>query len=57
MDTRRFLEPREDCWNCDVEGLADWNVVANIRNKEDRATKAPGCAFSRERIPTTRRKS
>jgi len=38
-------EPREDCWNCDVEGLADWNVVANIRNKEDRSHEGPWLRF------------
>ena len=38
-------EPRQDCWNCDVEGLADWNVVANIRNKEDRSHEGPWLRF------------
>ncbi len=38
-------EHREDCWNCDVEGLADWNRVANIRNKEDRSHEAPWVRF------------
>ncbi|HZT28869.1 MAG TPA: hypothetical protein VFA33_03230 [Bryobacteraceae bacterium] len=38
-------EPREDCWNCDVEGLADWNKVANIRNKEDRSHEGPWLRF------------
>jgi len=38
-------EPREDCWNCDVEGLADWNVVATIRNKEDRSHEGPWLRF------------
>jgi len=36
---------REDCWNCDVEGLADWNRVANIRNKEDRSHEGPWLRF------------
>jgi hypothetical protein len=38
-------EPREDCWNCDVEGLADWNRVADIRNKEDRSHEGPWLRF------------
>lgn len=38
-------ESREDCWNCDVEGLADWNQVANIRNKEDRSHEGPWLRF------------
>jgi hypothetical protein len=38
-------ESRDDCWNCDVEGLADWNVVANIRDKEDRSHEGPWLRF------------
>ena len=38
-------EPREDCWNCDVEGLADWNRVVDIRNKEDRSHEGPWLRF------------
>jgi hypothetical protein len=38
-------EPREDCYNCDVEGLADWNAVADIRDKEDRGHEAPWLRF------------
>jgi hypothetical protein len=38
-------EKREECWNCDVEGLADWNIVANIRNKEDRSHEGPWLRF------------
>jgi hypothetical protein len=37
--------PREDCWNCDVEGLVDWNQVANIRNKEDRSHEGAWLRF------------
>lgn len=37
--------PRTDCWNCDVEGLADWNEVADIRNKEDRSHEGPWLRF------------
>jgi hypothetical protein len=38
-------QPREDCWNCDVEGLADWNRVVDIRNKEDRSHEGPWLRF------------
>lgn len=38
-------QPREDCLNCDTEGLADWNVVADLRNKEDRGHEAPWLRF------------
>lgn len=38
-------EPRKDCWNCDVEGLADWNQVADIHNKEDRSHEGPWLRF------------
>ena len=38
-------EPRDDCWNCDVEGLVDWNIVTNIRNKEDRSHEGPWLRF------------
>jgi hypothetical protein len=37
--------PREDCWNCDVEGLSDWRRVADIRNKEDRSHEGPWLRF------------
>jgi hypothetical protein len=37
--------PRKDCFNCDVEGLVDWNEVANIRNKEDRSHEGPWLRF------------
>jgi hypothetical protein len=29
-------EARQDCLNCDIEGLADWNRVVDVRDKEDR---------------------
>ncbi len=45
-------EYREDCWNCDVEGLADWNVVADIRNKEDRSHEGPWLRFISGANPT-----
>ena len=37
------MEPEklEDCYNCDIEGLADWTAVANVRNKEDRGHEGP----------------
>lgn len=38
-------EPREDCLNCDTEGLADWNVVTDLRNKEDRGHEGPWLRF------------
>jgi len=41
----KLPEPREDCWNCDIEGLADWNRVVDIRNKEDRSHEAPWLRF------------
>jgi hypothetical protein len=42
---QKLPEWREDCWNCDVEGLADWNRVADIRNKEDRSHEGPWLRF------------
>jgi hypothetical protein len=38
-------EPHPDCWNCDVEGLADWRQVVEIRNKEDRSHEGPWLRF------------
>jgi hypothetical protein len=38
-------EPREDCQNCDTEGLADWNIVTDLRNKEDRGHEGPWLRF------------
>ena len=38
-------EPRGDCLDCDIEGLADWNRVADIRNKEDRGHEGPWLRF------------
>ena len=38
-------EPRQDCWNCDIEGLADWTRVADVRNKEDRSHEGPWLRF------------
>jgi hypothetical protein len=38
-------EPSEDCQNCDVYGLADWNVVADVRDKEDRSHEGPWLRF------------
>lgn len=38
-------ETLEDCLNCDVEGLADWNQVMDLRNKEDRSHEAPWLRF------------
>jgi hypothetical protein len=40
-----LLEPRGDCLNCDIEGLADWNRVTDIRNKEDRGHEGPWLRF------------
>jgi hypothetical protein len=41
----RLPDEREDCWNCDVEGLVDWNRVLDLRNKEDRGHEAPWIRF------------
>jgi hypothetical protein len=41
----KLPDAREDCWNCDIEGLVDWNRVLDIRNKEDRGHEAPWVRF------------
>lgn len=45
QDYKTLPEPSADCLNCDVDGLADWNVVASVRNKEDRGHEGPWLRF------------
>lgn len=45
-------EPLEDCGGCDVEGLADWNQVADIRNKTDTGHAGPWLRFLAGKNPT-----
>ncbi len=41
----KLPDERADCWNCDIEGLVDWNRVLEFRNKEDRGHEAPWVRF------------
>ena len=38
-------EASDQCWYCDIEGLADWNRVVDSRNKEDRSHEGPWLRF------------
>jgi len=38
-------EPMGDCEGCDIEGLHDWNRVADIRNKTDSGHDGPWVRF------------
>ncbi len=38
-------EKLEDCYGCDVEGVADWNLIADVRSKEDRGHEGPWLRF------------
>lgn len=40
-------EPDEmqDCFNCDSEGLTDWNFIADLRSKEDNGHEGPWLRF------------
>ena len=38
-------EPLGDCEGCDIEGLQDWNRVADVRNKTDSGHEGPWVRF------------
>ena len=38
-------EPMADCEDCDIDGLADWNTVTDVRNKTDNGHEGPWFRF------------
>ncbi len=44
-------EPLADCEGCDIEGLVDWNRVADVRNKTDSGHEGPWFRFLMNRNP------
>lgn len=41
----KLPEPLADCEGCDIEGLVDWNQVADVRNKTDTGHEGPWFRF------------